>query len=92
MSKWETIFTNRSVSKPVNKKADNIIKNTKSLSIKEMKEHSEALYAKRLAKEDELVKALDDGKLKSDKLIKQAKALKAKQEKKNKPKETAAAS
>lgn len=92
MSKWKTIFTNRSVSKPVNKKAENIIKNTKSLSIKELKEHGEVLYAERLAKEDELIKALDDGKLRSDKLIKQAKTLKAKKEKDNKSKETAAAS
>ena len=45
MSKWETIFTNRSMSKPINRKVENIIKNTKSLSIKELKEQSDALYA-----------------------------------------------
>ena len=43
MSKWKTIFTNRSVSKPVNRKVENIIKNTKSLSIKELKEQIEFL-------------------------------------------------
>ena len=92
MSKWKTIFTNRSVSKPVNRKVENIIKNTKSLSIKELKEQSDALYAERLTKEDELIKALEDNKLKSEKLIKQAKALKVKKEKQNKSQETAVAS
>ena len=92
MSKWETIFTNRSVSKPVNRKVENIIKNTKSLSIKELKEQSDALYTERLTKEDELIKALEDNKLKSEKLIKQAKVLKVKKEKQNKSQETAAAS
>lgn len=58
------------------------IKNTKSLSVEDLKKESDDLYKKTVAVEDSLLSALEAGKLKSEAAIKQANQIKKAREKK----------
>ena len=70
-------------------KIDNMVKNVKSLSIEEMKKQSEQNYINKTARENSLIQAYTDKKLKSKALIKEAPALINAKEKANKPKDKA---
>lgn len=78
--KWKTIktinYTPKNLSKEESVKQDQnfakLIKNTKTLSVKDLKTESKALYATKLAEEDKLIEAFDNKKLKSKEAIKRA--------------------
>ena len=89
MSKWETIFSNKGT---VNSNVASLVTNTKlnsvkSKSVPELKKESEKLFAIREEKENSLVAAYEEKKLKSKALIKEGKRIKAKRDKKNKKNE-----
>ena len=84
MSKWETVFSNKGT---VNNGAVSQVTNTKlntvkSKSVPELKKESEKLFAAKIAKENSLVDAYEEKKLKSKALIKEGKRIKAKRDKK----------
>lgn len=84
MSKWETIFSNKGT---VNSNVASQVTNTKlstvkSKTIPELKKESEKLFAIREEKENSLVTAYEEKKLKSKALIKEGKIIKAKRDKK----------
>lgn len=56
---------------------DTMMRSTKSKSIDELKKEGENLYAKKMAKEDSLLEAYKEKKLKSKALIREAKKIKA---------------
>lgn len=62
---------------------ENLIRNTKTLDLKGLKEESDKLFDEKKAKEDSLINAYNDKKLKSKSLIREAQNL----IKANKPKE-----
>jgi len=66
-----------------NNNFENLIRNTKTLDLKGLKEESDKLFDEKKAKEDSLINAYNDKKLKSKSLIKEAQGL----IKTNKPKE-----
>ena len=84
MSKWETVFSNKGT---VNSNAVSQVTNTKlntvkSKTITELKKESEKLFAAKIEKENSLVAAYEEKKLKSKALIKEGKRIKAKRDKK----------
>ena len=61
----------------------NLIRTTKSLSVKDLKDQNAELYKQKKLREDSLVSALDKNILKSEKLITEAKKIKALREMEN---------
>lgn len=86
MSKWTMVteratkLTTAEVSK-TDKAANRILKSVKRLSTEELKKTSDASYAAKVAREDSILAAYADKKLKSKALIKEAKAIKASRDK-----------
>ena len=82
MSKWTKIPTVNDIpsskknSKIADRKAKNIIRNTKKLSYDDLVKENLALYDMKQAKEDSLLAAYEDKRLKSKELIKEAHKLK----------------
>ena len=75
----EIIFTNKLISKGTKRekfkndqRAKNLKRNVQVLKLKEMKEHGDKLYDEFCANEDYLISGYENKKLKSKKLIKQA--------------------
>ena len=64
--------------------AERMIKNVKRLSLEDLKKAGDKAYDERVKREQSLLQAYDEKKLKSPKLIEEAKALKKKLDKKNK--------
>lgn len=84
MSKWEVVFSNKGT---VNSNVASLVTNTKlnsvkSKSVPELKKESEKLFAIREERENSLVTAYEEKKLKSKALIKEGKRIKAKRDKK----------
>lgn len=84
MSKWEVVFSNKGT---VNSNVASLVTNTKlstvkSKTIPELKKESEKLFAIREERENSLVTAYEEKKLKSKALIKEGKRIKAKRDKK----------
>lgn len=84
MSKWETVFSNKGT---VNGSVASQVTNTKLNSVKsktipELKKESEKLFTAKVEKENSLVAAYEEKKLKSKALIKEGKRIKAKRDKK----------
>ena len=82
MSQWQTVYCNSSNSPKtkaertkVDRIASNAIRNVKSLKIEELKKHGDELYDIHVAKEENLISAYNDKRLKSKALIKQAKKI-----------------
>lgn len=97
MSKWTSIYTNAPVNKKsdaekrvANKVADKMIRNVVRLNAEAAKKESDAHYAEKIAREESLLAAYDAKKLKSARLIKEAKALAATRNEKTSKKEKAA--
>ena len=85
---WQVVYTNALESLGTRqeqnrriKKLDNAIKKIKPLKVDEMKKHGDELYEINLLKEDCLISAYNDKRLKSKALIKSAKKAIAKREK-----------
>lgn len=76
--KWKTIRNDASKksTKEERIKQDrgfvNLINNTKTLSVKDLKAESKELYAAKIAEEDKLLKAFDNKKLKSGEAVRRA--------------------
>ena len=87
---WKTVYTNTSTGSKSDFKAFNkAIRNTKHLSIDELKEQGIELYKKKLAKEDKLIAAVESGRATKPEQIERANAIKearAKAEKSKKKK------
>ena len=84
MSKWEVVFSNKGT---VNSNVASLVTHTKlntvkSKSVPELKKESEKLFAAKIEKENSLVAAYEENKLKSKALIKEGKRIKAKRDKK----------
>lgn len=81
---WKTAFkiNGDSEVKSNDKHFNNTIRNTKSLSIDELKKESSNAYAKKVAETESLLSALETGTLKSKTLIKKATKIKEEREKK----------
>ncbi len=84
------IFTNELVSEGTkrekfrqNRIAQNLKRNVEVLKLKEMKEHGDKLYDNFCANEEYLISGYKDKKLKSKKLIKQARKIIAQRNKEN---------
>ena len=82
MGQWQTIYCNMSNSPRTKTErvrhdriTSNAIKTVKSLKLDEMKKHGDELYDIHVAKEDNLINAYNDKRLKSKALIKQAKKI-----------------
>lgn len=89
MSKWTTIYTNGTVNKKTDaekraaeKTANKILRNTVRKNAVDAKKESDARYDEKVAREASLLAAYDAKKLKSARLIKEAKALAAARDKK----------
>ena len=87
--KWTVVSTNKLVSgkeiKPT--KAQNILKNVNSKSYDDLKKVADKHYNEKITRENSLIQAYEDKKLKSKTLIKEAKSLKAARDKANKAKQ-----
>ena len=76
--KWKTIRndTSKKSTKEERVRQDrsfaNLINNTKTLSVKDLKAESKELYAAKIAEEDQLLEALENKKLKSKEALKRA--------------------
>lgn len=83
---WTEVFTNKltkgNVVKPF--KVQNFVKNVKRKSYEDLQKTAEASFKEKVAREENLIQAFEDKKLKSKTLIKEAKALKKTKEKDNK--------
>lgn len=89
MSKWTTIYTNGTVNKKsdaekraADKAVNRMLRNTARLDAVAAKKESDARYEEKVAREASLLAAYDAKKLKSARLIKEAKALAAARDKK----------
>ena len=87
--KWTAVSTNKLVSgdKVNSLSAANIVKNVKRKTYEELEKSCKESYKAKQERENSLVQAYDDKKLKSKALIKEAKALKKAKEKANKAKQ-----
>ena len=87
--KWTAISTNKLVSgEKVNSlRAANIVKNVKRKTYEELEKASKESFKIKQEREENLLQAFEDKKLKSKTLIKEAKALKKAKEKANKAKQ-----
>ena len=87
---WKTVYTNTSTGSKSDFKAFNkAIRNTKHLSIDELKEQGIELHKKKIAKEDKLIAAVEAGRATKPEQIERANAIKearAKAEKSKKKK------
>ena len=88
---WKTVYTNTSTGSKSDFKAFNkTIRNTKHLSIDELKEQGIELYKKKIAEEDKLIAAVEAGRatkpeqIERVKVIKEARAKAEKSKKKKK--------
>ena len=91
---WKTVYTNTSTGSKSDFKAFNkAIRNTKHLSIDELKEQGIELYKKKIAEEDKLITAVEAGRatkpeqIERVKVIKEARAKAEKSKKKKKKKD-----
>lgn len=89
MSKWTTIYTNGTVNKKTDaekrvaeRTANKILRNTVRKNAVDAKKESDVRYDEKVAREASLLAAYDAKKLKSARLIKEAKALAAARDKK----------
>ena len=76
---WKTVYTNTNTStgnKSYFKAFDKAIRNTQHLSIDELKEQGIELYKKKIAKEDKLISAVEEGRATKPELIEKANAIK----------------
>ena len=88
---WKTVYTNTSTGSKSDFKAfSKAIRNTKHLSIDELKEQGIELYKKKIAEEDKLIAAVEAGRatkpeqIERVKVIKEARAKAEKSKKKKK--------
>lgn len=83
---WTEVFTNKLIKgkevKPF--KVQNILKHVERKSYEDLQKTAEASFKEKTARENNLIQAFEDKKLKSKVLIKEAKALKKAKEKANK--------
>lgn len=93
MGKWTTVFTNATKDtrtdaqkRAANKAVNKMLRNTASKSVADMKKESDALYEAQVAREDSLLAAYEEKKLKSATLIKEAKGIVAARKEKASPK------
>ena len=91
---WKTVYTNKSTGNKSDFKAFNkAIRNTKHLSIDELKEQGIELHKKKIAEEDKLIAAVEAGRatkpeqIERVKVIKEARAKAEKSKKKKKKKD-----
>ena len=86
MRKWTIISTNKLIKGKEVKPTDaaNIIKHTIRKSYDELEKNSKISYEQKLAREENLLQAYENKKLKSKNLIKEAKVLKSIKDKKDK--------
>ena len=76
---WKTVYTNTNRStgnKSYFKAFDKAIRNTQHLSIDELKEQGIELYKKKIAKEDKLISAVEEGRATKPELIEKANTIK----------------
>ena len=76
---WKTVYTNTNRStgnKSYFKAFDKAIRNTQHLSIDELKEQGNELYKKKIAKEDKLISAVEEGRATKPELIEKANTIK----------------
>ena len=76
---WKTVYTNTNRStgnKSYFKAFDKAIRNTQHLSIDELKEQGNELYKKKIAKEDKLIAAVEEGRATKPELIEKANTIK----------------
>ena len=79
---WKTVYTNISTGNKLDLKAfDKAIRNTQSLSIYELKKQSIELYEKKIAEEDKLIAAVEDGRATKPEQIERVNAIKEAREK-----------
>ena len=76
---WKTVYTNTNRStgnKSYFKAFHKAIRNTQHLSIDELKEQGIELYKKKIAKEDKLISAVEEGRATKPELIEKANTIK----------------
>ena len=74
---WKTVYTNTSTGSKSDFKAFNkAIRNTKHLSIDELKEQGIELYKKKIAEEDKLIAAVEAGRATKPEQIERVKVIK----------------
>ena len=74
---WKTVYTNTSTESKSDFKAFNkAIRNTKHLSIDELKEQGDELYKKKIVKEDKLIAAVESGRATKPEQIERVNAIK----------------
>ena len=76
---WKTVYTNTNTNtenKSYFKDFDKAIRNTQHLSIDELKEQGIELYKKKIAKEDKLISAVEEGCATKPELIEKANTIK----------------
>ena len=79
---WKTVYTNTSTGSKSDFKAFNkAIRNTKHLSIDELKEQGIELHKKKIAEEDKLIAAVEAGRATKPEQIERVKAIKEAREK-----------
>lgn len=88
---WTVIRTDKLMNTKENTKLlknfNDKIRNTKSLPIEELKKQSKNHYDEKIAKEEQLLAAVDEKRCKSPKLIKEAEIIKEARNKKDNKKE-----
>ena len=87
--KWTQVFTNKlTTGEKVNAvKAANVVKNVTRRTYEEMEKSCKESFKAKQERENSLIQAYEDKKLKSKTLIKEAKSLKAARDKANKAKQ-----
>ena len=81
---WKTVYTNANTNignKPNFKAFDKAIRNTKCLSIYELKKQGIELYEKKIAEEDKLIAAVEAGRATRPEQIERVNAIKEAREK-----------
>ena len=74
---WKTVYTNKNTGNKSDFKAfDKAIRNTQHLSIDKLKEQGNELYKKKIAKEDKLISAVEEGRATKPELIEKANTIK----------------
>lgn len=92
---WTQIYSNgiedkQSIQekKRMDKKRNLLIRNTKTLTVEQLKKEGDTLYAQKMAEEDRLIQLVSDGKVTKKNLVEKVALIKADREKKknkNKP-------
>ena len=84
---WKTVYTNASTGNKSDFKAFNkAIRNTRHLSIDELKKQSIELYEKKIAEEDKLIAAVENGRATKPEQIERVNTIKEAREKAKKSK------